>query len=214
LHGARLFERRAAPLDVHQAPGERLGLDAAQCLAALPAYIGLRPAAGLIRSCAALPADEGGPMYKRILVPLDGSATAERGLREALGLCAGQPTKLLLLHVVDDYPLLIETASMDSHESMMQSLRQYGLDVLAKGIRACQEVSVPAETSLKEVTGERVSDIIVEEAGRQGCDLIAMGTHGRRGLQRLTLGSQAEAVARASPVPVMLVRLEPPADTR
>jgi nucleotide-binding universal stress UspA family protein len=153
-------------------------------------------------------------MYKRILVPLDGSATAERGLREALGLCAGQSTKLLLLHVVDDYPLLIETASMDSHEAMMQSLRQYGLDVLAKGVRACQEASVPAETSLKEVTGERVSDVIVEQAAQHGCDLIVMGTHGRRGLQRLTLGSQAEAVARASPVPVMLVRLEPPAAAR
>lgn len=150
-------------------------------------------------------------MYKRILVPLDGSATAERGLREALGLCAGQPTKLLVLHVVDDYPLLIETSSMDSHEAMMKSLRRYGLDVLAKAHKACDEASVHCETLLREVTGERVSDIIVDQAGQHACDLIVMGTHGRRGLQRLTLGSQAEAVARASPVPVLLVRLEPPA---
>ena len=149
-------------------------------------------------------------MYKRILVPLDGSATSERGLREAIGLCAGQSTKLLLLHVVDDYPLLIETASMSSHEEMMKGLRQYGLDVLAQGRKACEEASVHTETLMREVTGERVSDVIVGQAGQHGCDLIVMGTHGRRGLQRLTLGSQAEAVARASPVPVMLVRLEPP----
>lgn len=153
-------------------------------------------------------------MYKRILVPLDGSATAERGLREALGLCTGQSTMVALLHVVDDYPLLIETATMDSHEAMLQSLRQHGLEVLAKASRACQEASVPAETSLREVSGERVSDIIVEQAAKQACDLIVMGTHGRRGLRRLTLGSQAEAVARASPVPVLLVRLEPPAAAR
>lgn len=150
-------------------------------------------------------------MYKRILVPLDGSATAERGLREAVALCSGQQTKLLLLHVVDDYPLLIETSSMTGYDEMMKTLRQYGLDVLAKAHKACEEASVHCETLLREVTGERVSDIIVDQAGQHACDLIVMGTHGRRGLQRLTLGSQAEAVARASPVPVMLVRLEPAA---
>ncbi|MDP3759293.1 MAG: universal stress protein [Ramlibacter sp.] len=147
-------------------------------------------------------------MYQRILVPLDGSATAERGLREAIALCAGQPTRLLLLHVVDDYPLLIETSSMTGYDEMMKTLRQYGLDVLAKARKACEDASIHCETLLREVTGERVSDIIVDQAGQHGCDLIVMGTHGRRGLQRLTLGSQAEAVARASPVPVLLVRLE------
>jgi nucleotide-binding universal stress UspA family protein len=152
-------------------------------------------------------------MYKRILVPLDGSATAERGLREAMGLCAGQQTKLLLLHVVDDYPLLIETSSMTGYDEMMKTLRQYGLEVLAKARKACEDASIHCETLLREVTGERVSDIIIDQAGQHACDLIIMGTHGRRGLQRLTLGSQAEAVARASPVPVMLVRLEPAAAT-
>jgi nucleotide-binding universal stress UspA family protein len=147
-------------------------------------------------------------MYQRILVPLDGSATAERGLREAIALCAGQQTRLLLLHVVDDYPLLIETSSMTGYDEMMKTLRQYGLEVLAKARKACEDASVQSETLLREVTGERVSDIIVDQAGEHGCDLIVMGTHGRRGLQRLTLGSQAEAVARASTVPVLLVRLE------
>jgi nucleotide-binding universal stress UspA family protein len=152
-------------------------------------------------------------MYKRILVPLDGSATAERGLREAMSLCAGQQTKLLLLHVVDDYPLLIETSSMTGYDEMMKTLRQYGLEVLAKARKACEDESLHCETLLREVTGERVSDIILDQAGQHACDLIVMGTHGRRGLQRLTLGSQAEAVARASPVPVMLVRLEAPVAT-
>lgn len=152
-------------------------------------------------------------MYKRILVPLDGSATAERGLREAMDLCAGQETKLLLLHVVDDYPLLIETSSMTGYDEMMRTLRQYGLDVLAKARKACEDASVHCETLLREVTGERVSDIIIAQAGQHACDLIVMGTHGRRGWQRLAIGSQAEAVARASPVPVLLVRLEPAAAT-
>lgn len=148
-------------------------------------------------------------MYKRILVPLDGSATAERGLREAMSLAEGQQTRLLLLHVVDDYPLLIETSSMTGYDEMMRTLRQYGLEVLAKARKACEEASIHCETLLREVTGERVSDIILAQAAQHECDLIIMGTHGRRGLQRFTMGSQAEAVARESPVAVMLVRMPP-----
>ena len=84
--------------------------------------------------------------------------------------------------------------------------------VLAAGVGITLMRSVAlCETLLREVTGERVSDIIIDQAGQHACDLIVMGTHGRRGLQRLTLGSQAEAVARASPVPVLLVRLQPAA---
>ncbi len=150
-------------------------------------------------------------MYKRILVPLDGSATAERGLREAVTLCTGQQTKLLLLHVVDDYPLLIETSAMTGYDEMIKTLHRFGLEVLAKARKVCEDASIHCETLLREVTGERVSDIIVDQAGQHACELIVMGTHGRRGWQRLAIGSQAEAVARVSLVPVLLVRLEPAA---
>lgn len=149
-------------------------------------------------------------MYQRILVPLDGSPTAERGLREALKLAAGQQTKLLLLHVVDDYPMLIETSSMTSYEDVVKGLRKHGLDVLASAKGECDEAAVHCEALLREVMGERVSDVIVAQAAQHACDLVVMGTHGRRGFQRLAMGSQAEAVARASPVPVLLVRSRPP----
>ena len=71
-------------------------------------------------------------MYQRILVPVDGSATAERGLREAVQLAAGQNTRVLFLHVVDDYTTLAEMTSAAGYEDMLKRLRQYGLDVLAK----------------------------------------------------------------------------------
>ena len=149
-------------------------------------------------------------MYQRILVPVDGSPTAERGLREAIGLAAGQNTRLLFLHIVDDYTMLIEMSSAAGYEEMIRGLRQYGLDVLAKAKRAADAASVHSETLLREVTGQRIPDVIVDQARQHGCDLIIMGTHGRRGFSRLTLGSAAEGVARTSPVPVLLVRLEQP----
>jgi nucleotide-binding universal stress UspA family protein len=149
-------------------------------------------------------------MYQRILVPVDGSPTAERGLREAIGLAAGQGTKLLFLHIVDDYTMLIEMSSAAGYEEMIRGLRQFGLEVLAKAKRAADAASVHAETLLREVTGRRVADVIVDQARQHSCDLIVMGTHGRSGFSRLTLGSAAEGVARSSPVPVLLVRLDEP----
>jgi nucleotide-binding universal stress UspA family protein len=149
-------------------------------------------------------------MYQRILVPVDGSPTAERGMREAIGLAAGQSVRLIFLHIVDDYTMLIEMSSAAGYEEMVRGLRQYGLDVLAKAKRAAEDASVHSETVLREVTGKRVADVIVEQARQHSCDLIVMGTHGRRGFSRLTLGSAAEGVARSSSVPVLLVRLEEP----
>ncbi len=149
-------------------------------------------------------------MYQRILVPVDGSPTAERGLREAIKLAEGQATRLLFLHIVDDYTMLIEMSSAAGYEEMIRGLRQYGLDVLGKAKRAAEAAGAHSETLLREVTGKRVADVIVDQARQHACDLIVMGTHGRRGFSRLTLGSAAEGVVRSSPVPVLLVRLEEP----
>ena len=148
-------------------------------------------------------------MYQRILVPLDGSATADKGLREAIALAASQKARLFLLHVVDDYPMLLGLSSVASCNEMIAGLRKYGTDVLDKAKQAARDASVEAETLLTEVATHRVAEVIVQQARRRACDLIVMGTHGRRGLDRVALGSEAELVVRTSPVPVLLVRPEP-----
>ena len=66
---------------------------------------------------------------------------------------------------------------------------------------------VPVETALVESQGERVSEIVVEQARAWPADLIVIGTHGRRGVDRVLMGSDAEQIARRAPVPVLLVRL-------
>jgi len=149
-------------------------------------------------------------MYQRILVPVDGSPTAERGLREAVALAAGSQARLLFLYVVDDYATMSEVTSAVGYDEMLRGLRQYGLDVLAKARREAEAGSVHVETLLREVTGKRIADVIVEQVAQHNCDLVVMGTHGRRGFSRLAMGSAAEGVARISPVPVLLVRLDEP----
>jgi len=148
-------------------------------------------------------------MYKRILVPVDGSDTATRGLQEAIGLAADLKAKLILLHVIDDFPLLVEMASAINVEATLDELRRRGEGLLAQGQAKAQERGVQAETLLREVAGGRVADQIVHEALQGDCDLIVMGTHGRRGFSHLLIGSEAESVLRSSPVPVLLLRLRP-----
>ena len=147
-------------------------------------------------------------MYQRILVPLDGSATSERGLREAIKMASGQQSTLFFLHVVDDFRMLVEMTSVRSYDEMLKGLRQYGLEILAKARHAAELAGVHRESLLREVTNERVAQVIVDQAKQHGCDLIVMGTHGRRGFNRIAMGSEAEQVARTSTVPVLLVRQE------
>lgn len=88
-------------------------------------------------------------------------------------------------------------------------MRGYGQDLLSKAQAAAALAGVTAESSLREVTHGRIAKIVIDEARSSGCDLIVMGTHGRRGFSRLALGSDADLVVRQSPVPVLLVRDDP-----
>ena len=103
-------------------------------------------------------------MYHRILVPIDGSPTAERGLREAIRLAAEQKGKLRLLHVIDDFPMLMEMSTISSFDASLQKLREYGESVLAAGKAAAAQSEVEVDTILREVTRGRIADVVIEEA--------------------------------------------------
>jgi nucleotide-binding universal stress UspA family protein len=113
---------------------------------------------------------------------------------------------ILFLHVIDTfYPILdgIETANYIEvikawHKRGISLLEQAKIDALAGGINA--------DSIMLETFSNRVSDIIISQANEWPADLIVMGTHGRRGLNHLLMGSDAEAVIRTSPVPVLTVR--------
>jgi nucleotide-binding universal stress UspA family protein len=149
-------------------------------------------------------------MYHRILVPLDASAPAACSLREAIHLAVDQRASLVLLHVVDDYAILSEGVSQHGAETRLSRLRRRGAALLVKASDAAAQAGVQSTTVLRDVTPATVAEAIVEEAGRLDCDLIVMGTHGRQGIGRLAMGSEAELVARTSTLPVLLVRKEDP----
>lgn len=145
-------------------------------------------------------------MYRSILVPLDGSHTANSGLAEAIALAREQPTTLHLVHVLMDYPLMVEMASAADYELSRQRLQQQGEAILAQGRKQVEQAGIECHSSVRQAEGRRVADVIVETAEAEHCGLIAMGSHGRSGFSRATLGSNAEMVARLASMPVLLVR--------
>ena len=145
-------------------------------------------------------------MYKRILVPIDGNDTAARGLAEAITLARDLKATLRLLNLTSDFVLMVEMSNVIDYEKFREGLNQVGRRLLTQASEQAKAQGVTAETSLHDLRGGRVADAIVEEARQSRCDLIVIGTHGRRGVDRMMLGSDAEQVARMAPVPVLLVR--------
>jgi len=148
----------------------------------------------------------GPPMYPLILVPLDGGPTAERGFAEALALARALGSALRIVNVIDARLLPAEMSAHTTVGQLLADLRAAGGRTVAAAAAKAHAAGVRAAEAVLFDPGMRVADLIVEEARRSGAALIVMGTHGRRGLGRFTLGSDAEMVLRQATVPVLLVR--------
>ncbi len=144
-------------------------------------------------------------MYKKILVPVDGSETSQLGLQHAILLAKDQKAALRLLHVVHDYLVNDGLRGFVRSGDLLQELRERGRTILNDGANSAREQGVDADTELIE-TLVGPGPVIVEFAEKWPADLIVIGTHGRRGIRRLVMGSDAEYVVRTTPVPVLLVR--------
>ncbi len=142
-------------------------------------------------------------MYKKILIPLDGSDLAEKALLHASGLAGRMGLEVVILHVARAG----STESMPLHrayvEHAIEMVRVRSAEVQKKsGLRSASE----AITVRGEVFTGYPADEILRYAGEHDIDLIVMATHGWSGIKRWLLGSVADKVLRASRVPVWLVR--------
>lgn len=143
-------------------------------------------------------------MYKKILVPVDGSETAARGLQEAIRFAAEQKAHIRVVHVVDEFVMFSPYGIVA--ENMIEALCEAGKSVLANALETAQAAGVAADTQFVEAFGTAAGQHIVKVATDWGADIIVCGTHGRRGLRRIVLGSDAEYLVRNAPVPILLVR--------
>ncbi|CAB3767347.1 universal stress protein UspA [Burkholderia sp. MSh2] len=151
-------------------------------------------------------------MYSNILVALDGSDTSSRALDAALTLASETGARLTPVYVVDFLVPAYDTYGYDP-SILIDAFREEGLRVTDDAARRMKARDVAGTPQIVDVApaGEDVPHRIVGLADELKADLIVMGTHGRRGFQRLFLGSVAERVLRLSPRPVLMIPANCPA---
>ena len=151
-------------------------------------------------------------IYQRILVPIDGSETGQPGLQEAIRLAKAGGGELRLFHVIDDLSFAL---AMDAYAGqqgdLLNTMREAGARLINEAKSSASAAGVKAEGVVHEGVGTRLADAVAGQASKWPADLIVLGTHGRRGVGRLLLGSGAESVLRDAPVPVLVVRSQAPA---
>lgn len=141
-------------------------------------------------------------MYKKVLVPLDGSALAESVLPHAVALAKGcNIPEVWLLQAEEPLPV---TEGMT--ESMLKVHEQRRSESLRYLERTSQRLTKDGVSVKYEVQEGEAGETIVRFAEKNGVDLIIMATHGRSGVSRWVFGSVADKVLRAARVPVLLVR--------
>ena len=146
-------------------------------------------------------------MYKHILVAADGSATSDKALTEAINLAKDQHAKLKIVYTIDDASIF-NAADIPDAVGIEQSWIDAGHKILEKAKQQAEASGLEVETKLlqTDIMGEKIADAIVNEAKAWPADLLVAGTHGRRGLSHLLMGSVAEGIVRVSPVPLLLIR--------
>jgi nucleotide-binding universal stress UspA family protein len=145
-------------------------------------------------------------LYGKILVPVDGSETSACGLDEAIKIAGKLGSRIRLVHIMNE---LIFGGGGIYASDLIVSLRSGGQSLLAQAAARVRQQGVEADTVMIESMGASAADFIVDHARLWSADLIVMGTHGRRGLVRVAMGSDAESVVRIASVPVLLVRNTP-----
>ena len=154
-------------------------------------------------------------MYQKILVPIDGSMPSGRALDEAISLARLTQGQLQLFHVVDELSFAMaagygSASTGDAGGSysgdLFEALQEGGKSILRLAEERVRAAGVACTSVLHDSFAGRLGDQVVQQAQAWSADLIVLGTHGRRGLERLFMGSDAELIVRMAPVPVLLVR--------
>ncbi|HEX9859944.1 MAG TPA: universal stress protein [Nitrospirota bacterium] len=142
-------------------------------------------------------------MYENILIPVDGSEVSANAAREGLNLAGRLGSSVTFMYVVDVSILTMPDAetAMVNADIIRESIVKQGNEV----VDALMAEAGGVKTGKLIVEGD-VHEEIVRVSGERKADLIVMGTHGRRGINRLLLGSVAESVARRAHCAVLLVR--------
>ncbi len=148
-------------------------------------------------------------MSKRIFVAIDNSSTSQKALDEAIQLAKAFGASLCIATAADEGPLTQHGMGLGTYidvDKIKEEMRASSNMLLAQAQEKASAAGCKAELLLIESTQKRVAEMIAEAASQWNADLIVVGTHGRRGFERLLVGSVAENLVRIATTSLMLVR--------
>ena len=146
-------------------------------------------------------------MYHHVLIPTDGSELSERAVTHGVALAKAHNAKITALHVTPPFhvsaldPITVVQDAQERHLQRTRVLASQHLEVVANAAKAagvaCDSVHI---------VHDHPYQAIIDTAGSRGCDLIAMASHGRRGVSAVILGSETAKVLAHSTIPVLVLR--------
>ncbi|MGB5134235.1 MAG: universal stress protein [Prochlorococcaceae cyanobacterium] len=146
--------------------------------------------------------------YRLLLVPTDGSEISGRAVEQAVDLAAALGARVRFLHVQNNYPISLvgvgELVEASTIQALVEAAAKQAEAILQDAMATAARAGVEAEQVV--LMNPLPHRAILEEASAAGCDLIVMGSHGRRGLEGLLVGSETQRVLLASTCPVLVVR--------
>jgi nucleotide-binding universal stress UspA family protein len=144
-------------------------------------------------------------MFKHILMPVDGSDNSQRAIDKAIALAQAFKSQVTAIYVIDPYAFTgAGTDFAYGHSEYLSAATAEGKQALQVAKDAFQTVGIEINTNL--VDGHTTYKVILEKAAEIGADLIVMGSHGRKGLEKLILGSVTSKVLSHAHLPVLVVR--------
>jgi nucleotide-binding universal stress UspA family protein len=149
-------------------------------------------------------------MYARIFVAIDDSTTAQKALDEAIRGAVSLRASLCIAHAADESALVQHGMGIGTYidiEKVKGQIRDAGNCLLDQAVAKAAAAGCQAERMLIEsATNRRVAELIADGASQWGADLVVVGTHGRRGFERMLVGSVAENLVRIATTSLLLVR--------
>jgi nucleotide-binding universal stress UspA family protein len=149
-------------------------------------------------------------MYGRIFTAIDGSASAQRALEEAVKLAQAMDATVTAVCVVPHAAQLTDVGPVFADEQPSSTAAAKAATAALKDAQACfDQAHVKGVARVIEVWGEDIAAVLRRAADECEADLVVMGTHGRHGWRRMLLGSVAESFVRTTDLPVLLLRHDP-----
>lgn len=142
-------------------------------------------------------------LFQRILIPVDGSPTSRKAFTMALQMAREGGGVARVFHGIDEIAYL---SGFELSAESLREAREYAGRLLEESVAQARAAGVECDSRMVEAPARRIGELVADAAREWNADLVVVGTHGRRGISRMLMGSGAEQIIRLAQPPVLVIR--------